>query len=140
MSRIVKVIMSDGETLEYKEKSLESFNTNGYTESMVKYLFNSQHERFEEEILSNMNIDLEDWAKEEYSLVDEDEVKSLEDYNDDEIQEEADCRGLKYGYDLQNSNILNSEFIDRFIEIIDRGDAFQIDNTLTLLEKNYKIK
>ncbi|MDQ8748349.1 hypothetical protein [Elizabethkingia miricola] len=140
MNRIVKVIMSDGETLEFKEKSLESFATNGYSKSTVERLFNGQHGIFEEEILSKMNIDLEDWAKEEYSLVDEDEVKGLDDFSDDEIRNEATYRTLFKDKAVHNQNILNSEFIDRFIEIINRGDDFQIDNALTMLEKNYKIK
>ncbi|WP_407484462.1 hypothetical protein [Elizabethkingia anophelis] len=140
MSRIVKVIMSDGETIEYQEKSLESFAKNGYTKSMVEHLFNAQYRIFEEEILSNMNIDLEDWAREEYSLVDEDEVKDIDDFSDDEIRNEAVYRTLFKDKEIHNQNILNSEFIDRFIEIINRGDEFQIDNTLTLLEINYKIK
>lgn len=140
MSRIVKAIMSDGEILEYKEKTWKSFEGNGISDRQAKESFNNQYRRFEEEILSNMNIDLEDWAKEEYSLVDEDEVKDLDDFSDDEIRNEATSRTLFKDKSVHNQNILNSEFIERFIEIINRGDEFQIDNTLTLLEKNYKIK
>ena len=140
MSRIVKVIMSDGETLEYKEKSVEEFKNSGSCDMSAGYLFKRQYLVFEESVLSKLNIDVEDWAKDEYGLVDQDEVKSLDDYSDDEIQDEVNFRGLKNDCDLHNANILNSDFIDRFVEIINRGDEFQIDNTLTLLEKNYKIK
>lgn len=133
MKKIVKVIFEDGESLSYQEKSLEDFNNNKWSHA-------NQHRFFEEKILDNhILLDLEDYAKESFNLISEDEQKDLSDYDNDEIEFEMERRNLGRSV-FKNENINNESFIDRFVNIVDRGNDFEIDNILEMLEKNYKIK
>lgn len=84
-------------------------------------------------------LDLEDYAKESFNLISEDEQKDLSDYDNDEIEFEMERRNLGRSV-FKNENINNESFIDRFVNIVDRGNDFEIDNILEMLEKNYKIK
>lgn len=133
MKKIVKVIFEDGESLSYQERSLADFNNNKWRHSI-------QHRFFEEKILDNhILLDLEDYAKESFNLISEDEQKDLSDYDNDEIEFEMERRNLGRSV-FKNENINNESFIDRFVNIVDRGNDFEIDNILEMLEKNYKIK
>lgn len=130
MSKIVKVIFDDGEELEYVEKPKENFTD--------EWSFRRQHVNFEKSILDEIDLDLEEWARNEYNLIDEDECEDCL-LNDEELVDEAISRGLFKEYHAQNTNIYNQDFIDRFSVIIDRGDDVEIEKMLQLLEYRFKI-
>lgn len=136
MSKIVKVIFDNGEELEYLEKPIETFEKEGRDERVVKMLFNRQHREFEESVIENLNIDVEEYAKKAYELV---EDNSINQYSDEQILEEAEWRSLLPEDYSQNTNIYNQDFIDRFSVIIDRGDDVEIEKMLQLLEYRFKI-
>lgn len=82
--------LDTGEEFTYIEKPIEEFRTEGGSEGNVRYRFYHQREKFEEGIIENItDFDIEDWAKDEFNLVDEYEVKGLDDYSDDEIKKAA---------------------------------------------------
>src|ERR1051325_3384089 len=93
MRRIIKVVFDDGSELNYVEKPIESFYNEGKDERVIKMLFNRQHRQFEEELLDNLKLDVEEYAKREYNLIDEDDT-DLKLYSDEEILEEAEFRNL----------------------------------------------
>jgi len=138
MSKIVKIIFDDGEELGYVEEPIESFHKDGRDEKVIKVLFNRQHRQFEEEVIDNLKLDVEEYAKREYNLIDEDDT-DLKLYSDEQILEEAEYRGLMPEGYSQNTNIYNQDFIDRFSVIMDRGDDVEIEKTLQLLEYRFKI-
>lgn len=105
--KINKVLFDDGTVLEYRKE----------------LYFN--HGSYEEEIIKSLNIDIEDWAKIEYDLIDEGEYRGL--FKD--IQEEV----------IENVNIANEAFLERFITIMNRGNNTEIENTLIELEEKFKI-
>lgn len=136
MSKIVKVIFDDGEELEYVEKPIESFLNQRGDERLIKILFNRQHRQFEEKIMESLNLDVEEYAKKEYDLIEENDMTN---YTDEQILEEAEFRNLIPEDYSQNTNIYNRDFIDRFSVIINRGDDVEIEKTLQLLEYRFKI-
>lgn len=73
-------------------------------------------------------------------MIDEDERKEIGDYDDDDILSEAEYRGiLPVSAELQNENILNEDFVARFVTIVNRGNTAEIENTLSFLEYKFKI-
>lgn len=136
MSKIVKVIFDDGEELEYVEKPIEAFEKEGKDDRVVKMLFNRQHREFEESIIESLKLDIEEYARREYDLVDDANISK---YSDEQILEEAEYRSLLPEDYSQNTNIYNQDFIDRFSVIINRGDDVEIEKMLQLLEYRFKI-
>ncbi len=118
-------------------------------------MFFNQHKHWEEKALSYFNLDIEEYAKEEFDLIDSDERRDLGDFDDDDIMDEAESRCLitdNYimdeaesrclitdNYQIENANILNEGFIERFVNVVNRGDVSEIENILQLLESKYKI-
>lgn len=135
MNKIKKIIFEDETSLEYRELSLEELNNN-------RYRFYNQFRLFEETILDfHILLDIEEYAKEKFGLIDEDEQLEIEDFSDFEILQQVKIRHLSAGEnDIQNPNITNQSFVSRLTEIINRGNDAEIDNALTMLEKNYRIK
>lgn len=132
--------MEDGSSIDYKEKTIDHFRKNTASENTAKFQFFNQHKHWEEKALSYLNLDIEEFAKEEYDLIDADERINLGDFDDDDIMDEAESRCLITGScQLDNTNILNEGFIERFVSIVNRGDVSEIENILQLLESKYKI-
>ncbi|MEA1849235.1 hypothetical protein U9K52_09950 [Chryseobacterium sp. MHB01] len=139
-NKIVKVVLEDGKTIEYKEQSIEHFRKTGQSENWVKHQFFNQYTNWEKNILTYFQLDIEEYAKDEYDLIDEDERKDISDFDDDDILEAAEYRGiLPESVELENENIMNEDFVSRFVTIIDRGNISEIENTLEFLEFKYKI-
>lgn len=119
-NRVVKLIMEDGSSFDYNEKK--------------------QYKEWEKDAISKFSIDLEEYAKIEYDLIDADDKKDIEDFDDSDILEEAEYRGILPAVaELENENISNADFVDRFVTIINRGINSEIENVLSLLESKYKI-
>lgn len=139
--KINKITFEDGTEVEFKELPLESFvkatdKNSGYSE----YRFRKQRADWENQnIIDNLVMDVEEYAKDTYDLVDEGDIdeKEISDFSDRELLNEAKLRGV---YRMQNANIINEDFIERIIELSRRGDDHQIDLTLESLEKMYRIK
>ena len=92
-------------------------------------------------LFHHLATDLEDYAKDEYDLIDEDEQNDLEDFDDEDFIQEAKRRKLHVNHpELVNENIINQDFISRFVNIIDRGNDIVIGEVLEELEKKYHIK
>ncbi|WBV60271.1 hypothetical protein PFY12_14680 [Chryseobacterium camelliae] len=139
-NRIVKIVLENGNSIDYKEQSIEHFRKTGQSESWVKNQFFNQRQNWEKNALTYFNLDIEEYAKAEYDLIDEDERKEIGDYDDDDILSEAEYRGiLPVSAELQNENILNEDFVARFVEIINRGNTAEIENTLSFIEYKFKI-
>lgn len=115
MDKIVKVIYEDGTHLERA---------------------NFKYGEFEDEILGDLDPDnVKDYAKEQFDLVDEDDVEetTLEDFDDYEIMQEASERGL-IG---KGDTILTEDFVQRFLAIVELENPIFIDNLLMTFEKKY---
>ncbi|GAB0155915.1 hypothetical protein CHRYSEOSP005_11770 [Chryseobacterium sp. Alg-005] len=137
--RIIQIVMEDGSSFNYEEKPLQHFLDKIKDENFAKYMFQKQHDNWQEEAMSYFDFDLEKYAKDKYDLVDADEVNDLGDFSDSDILEEAEGRCLINNITVDNSNIMNEDFIDRFVAIINRGNNVEIENTLSFLEYKYKI-
>lgn len=138
--RIIKLVMDDGSSFDYTEKTINHFLKQEKSEAWAKRWFEKQYEEWQKEAISQFDIDLCEWAKENYALVDSDEIKEIEDFDDSDLLEEADYRGILPSVaEVENENILNADFIGRFVTIINRGVISEIENFLSLLESKYKI-
>lgn len=138
--RVIQIVMEDGSSLNYEEKNIDHFRKKFISENAAKTHFYNQHSDWERNVLSYFSLDIESFAKQEYDLIDADEKKDINDFDDSDILDEAESRGiLPVSVDLENSNILNEGFIDRFVKIINRGNNAEIENTLDFLEFKYKI-
>lgn len=139
-SKITRIVMEDGSSFDYEEKPIDHFRKTAISETKAKDRFYNQYKYWEEEALSYFNLEIEDYAKERYDLIDSDEKKDIGDFDDDDILMEAELRCLlPESTELENSNILNEGFVDRFVNIVNRGDNSEIENTLSYLEFKYKI-
>lgn len=137
---IVSYKLDSGEEVVYNEKPIESFKEDGRSEGNVRWRFYSQREKFEERIVQNIeHFDIEEYAKDRYDLVDESEIKDIDDFSDNEIKEEAKDRGLADYSEIEYPNILNESFISRFTNIVNRGNVIEIESVLQELENKYKI-
>ena len=140
--KITKITFEDGTESEFKELPLQHFQIKERHAGFSEYRFKNQLIEWEKEnILPNLKTDIEDYAKDEYSLIDEDDVeqKELDDFSEREIIRycnENDIAISKIG----NESIINDKFIERIIEISKRGDDNHIDSVLESLEKLYRIK
>ena len=90
-------------------------------------------------IFHHLATDLEDYAKDNYDLVDADEIIEIDEFNDSKIIQEAIKRGLVKKYAIINENIINQDFINRFCEIINRGNEIELASLLDELERKYRI-
>ncbi|MEC5156631.1 hypothetical protein [Chryseobacterium sp. MP_3.2] len=136
--KIVKITLEDGTENEFKELPLEEFQKKASYRS--HFYHQNQHTAWEQDnILPRLKTDLEDWAKDQYSLIDEDEKREIDYFNDITILNECRNRGLSLS-EIGNESIINQNFIDRIIEISKRGDDNYIDSVLESLEKLYRIK
>lgn len=131
---IKTVVYSDETTETYEEKPMEAFRSH--------FIWNEQQQDWEEDhIIPYLKMDLEKFAKQEYSLIDEDEMIELDEFSDYEIMTECIRRKLSVSHaDISNENIINQDFVNRLIEIVNRGNDNEIDETLEILEKKYHIK
>jgi hypothetical protein len=135
---IHKVIYSDGSEVVFEKKPLEYFSEKNSWQQ--EYHFKSQIITFEQKhIFPNLKTDLENYAKNEYDLIDENDQQELNDYSDFEIEYEFISRNLKQ-YKFENENIINKDFLSRFVNIVNRGNNYEIDSVLEALEKTYHIK
>lgn len=139
-NRVIKLIMEDGSSFDYKQKTFEQLMTRVNSKARAEVLFNFQHENWEKEAISYFNLDIENFAKNKYDLIDSDEKKGIGDFDDDDILSEAEYRGiLPVGAELQNENIINEDFIERFVNIVNRGNSQDIESALQGLELKFKI-
>lgn len=84
--------------------------------------------------------DIEEYAKDEYNLIDEDDKDDISDFDDDDLLKEAEKRGIHINNtSIQNENIINQNFLSRFAQIINRGYDIEIGKILDELEKKYHI-
>ncbi len=92
-------------------------------------------------IFPELETDLEQYAKDEFDLINSDKQKTISNYDDDYLLEEAEKRGLHFNSaSIANENIINENYLSRFAEIINRGNDIEIEGFLENLEKKYHIK
>ncbi|WP_284461596.1 hypothetical protein [Chryseobacterium sp.] len=132
--------MEDGSSFTYEERNINYFKKNTTSENNAKHQFFNQRKHWEEKALSYFCLDIEEYAKEEFDLIDSDERRDLGDFDDEDIMGEAESRCLiTESYQIENASILNDGFIERFVNVINRGDISEIESILQLLESKYKI-
>ena len=138
--KITKITFEDGTENEFKESTKEEFAITEQSSRHAIYRLEKQFEKWEKEnIISNIETDLEDWAKDEYRLKDEDENNDISEFSNSEILKELRRRRI-VDVESNHTNIINEDFIQRLTEIISRGDDREIDLTLEMLEKKFHIK
>ena len=135
---IKKIIFDDGSEKEFIPELPKYIDD----KTEIKWRTNRQLIRWEqEEILPNLLTDIEDYAKQNYDLIDEDEKDDISDFDDDDLIMEAEKRKLHLrNASIKNENIINENYLDRFAEIINRGNDIEIGNFLYDLEVKYHIK
>lgn len=134
---IKKIIFDDNSEEEFIPTFPDDYQE--WNELRKSWHLNLQRSRWEKDkIFHHLATDLEDYAKEEFDLTEE--SYDLDDYDDDDILDEAEKRGLHIkNLSLENENIINQDFLSRFIEIINRGNDIEISKFLDELEKKYHI-
>ncbi len=134
---IKKIIFDDGSEKEFTPELPKYIDD----KTEIKWRTNRQLMRWEqEEILPNLLTDIEDYAKYEYNLIDEDDKDDISDFDDDDLLKEAEKRGIHINNtSIQNENIINQNFLSRFAQIINRGYDIEIGKILDELEKKYRI-
>jgi len=138
--KIVKILLDDGTSREIKEIKPISHFKEKYTENNKYYwqrLYERQFNNFEDDILELIEeSNIEEYAKDNLGLIDEDdaEEKDISDFTDSEILEEVKDRKLNGA-----TNIISSNFLERFCKIIDAENALLLDNLLSDLEIKLKI-
>lgn len=134
---IKKIIFDDGSEKEFTPELPKYIDD----KTEIKWRTNRQLMRWEqEEILPNLLTDIEDYAKDEYNLIDEDDKDDISDFDDDDLLKEAEKRGIHINNtSIQNENIINQNFLSRFAQIINRGYDIEIGKILDELEKKYHI-
>jgi hypothetical protein len=140
MAKIKIVILDDLSIMTFEQKPRECFIEKYKNEHSVNYHFNKQQEDFEENLLSKFKLDIEAYAKSEYNLIHRREQKTVDDFDDDDIEGEYISRGLGVNEYIENENIINESFTARLAEIVNRGNDLEIDEALEVLEKKYRIK
>lgn len=139
-NKIIKITLDDGNSLEFKEKSIEHFRKHSTSENAAKDQYYNQYLKWETNVLSCFNMSIKEFAKKEYDLIDSDERKDINDFDDDDILSEAEFRGiLPVSTELQNENIMNEDFVERFVNIVNRGNSQDIESALEYLEFKFKI-
>ena len=135
---IKKIIFDDNSEEEFIPTFPEDFEE--WNPLRKSWHLHHQRSRWEQNILfHHLSTDLEDYAKDEYDLVDADEINDIDEFNDSKILQEAKKRGLLNKYAIINENINNQDFIQRFCEIINRGNEIELASLLDELERKYRI-
>ena len=136
---IKKIIFDDGSEEEYKFIEPEGFNE--LDELRKSWQKHYDREKWEQKkLFRHLATDLEEYAKYEYNLIDEDDKDDISDLHDDDILQEAEKRGIHINNTfIQNENIINQNFLSRFAQIINRGNDIEIEKILDELEKKYHI-
>ena len=135
---IKKIIFDDNSEEEFTPTFPEDFEE----WNSLRKSWHLHHQRCKWEqnkIFHHLATDLEDYAKDEYDLVDADEINDIDEFNDSKILQEAKKRGLLNKYAIINENINNQDFIQRFCEIINRGNEIELASLLDELERKYHI-
>ena len=135
---IKKIIFEDGSEKEFIPELPKYIDD----KTEIKWRTNRQLIRWEQdEILPYLLTDIEDYAKNEYDLIDADDKYDLSEFTDDDILDEAEKRRLYLNNaSIENENIINEDYLVRFAEIINRGNDIEIGNFLDDLEVKYHIK
>ena len=137
---IKKIIFDDNSEEEFIPTFPEYFEE--WNPLRKSWHLHHQRSKWEQnKLFHHLATDLEDYAKDEYDLIDEDDIKDIEDFYDEDIIAEAKRRKLHVNHpELVNENIINQDFISRFVNIIYRGNDIEIGEVLEELEKKYHIK
>ena len=137
---IKKIIFDDNSEEEFIPTFPEDFEEwNPLRKS--RHLHHQRSKWEQNKLFHHLATDIEEYAKYEYDLTEEDDVKDLKDIYDEDIIGEAQRRKLHVNHpELINENIMNQDFISRFVKIIDRGNDIEIERVLEELEKKYHIK
>lgn len=142
MSNIINVVFENGESMSFDAKPLVFLDTD--TDD-IKYQKrrerNIEIRRFQRSILKEMDYQIvEDWAKDEFDLIEESESVChdvhLDTCKDSELIEEATDRGLMNRF---NQTILNQDFEKRFAKIVERENAIEIERWLSDMENRLRI-
>ena len=135
---IKKIIFDDNSEEEFIPTFPEDFEE--WNPLRKSWHLHHQRSKWEQnKIFHHLATDLEDYAKDEYDLVDADEINDIDEFNDSKILQEAKKRGLLNKYAIINENINNQDFIQRFCEIINRGNEIELASLLDELERKYRI-
>ena len=135
---IKKIIFDDNSEEEFIPTFPEDFEE--WNPLRKSWHLHHQRSKWEQnKIFHHLATDLEDYAKDEYDLVDADEINDIDEFNDSKILQEAKKRGLLNKYAIINENINNQDFIQRFCEIINRGNEIELASFLDELERKYRI-
>ena len=135
---IKKIIFDDNSEEEFIPTFPEDFEE--WNPLRKSWHLRHQRSKWEQnKIFHHLATDLEDYAKDEYDLVDADEINDIDEFNDSKILQEAKKRGLLNKYAIINENIINQDFIQRFYEIINRGNEIELASLLDELERKYRI-
>ena len=135
---IKKIIFDDNSEEEFIPTFPEDFEE--WNPLRKSWHLRHQRSKWEQnKIFHHLATDLEDYAKDEYDLVDADEINDIDEFNDSKILQEAKKRGLLNKYAIINENINNQDFIQRFCEIINRGNEIELASLLDELERKYRI-
>lgn len=135
---IVKYITDTGEEFELqKPQKFEIIEGEDFASRWKrKKLCEEPVKHFEESILDELTPwNVEKYAKDEFDLVEEDDVeeKDIVDFSDEEVEDQY-FANLKL-----NLNIINSSFVSRFFKVIMKGDTQEIEKFLTEQEQKHKI-
>lgn len=135
---IKKIIFDDNSEEEFIPTFPEDFEE--WKPLRKSWHLHHQRSKWEQDkLFHHLATDLEDYAKDEYDLIDTDEINDINDFNDAEILEEAKKRGLLTNAAIENENIINHDFISRFCKIINRGNEIEIASLLDELERKYHL-
>lgn len=135
---IKKIIFDDNS----EEEFIPTFPEDFEEWNPLKKSWCLHHQRIiweQDKLFHHLATDLEDYAKDEYDLIDTNEINDINDFNDAEILEEAKKRGLLTNAAIENENIINQDFISRFCKIINRGNEIEIVSLLDELERKYHL-
>ena len=115
---IKKIIFEDGSEKEFIPELPKYIDD----KTEIRWRTNRQLIRWEqEEILPNLLTDIEDYAKQNYDLINEYEKDDISDFDDDDLIKEAEKRKLHLrNAEIINENIINENYFVRFAEIINR--------------------
>ena len=135
---IKKIIFDDNSEEEFIPTFPEDFEEKNSLRKN-QHLHHQRSKWEQNKIFHHLATDLEDYAKNEYDLVDADEINDIDEFNGSKILQEAKKRGLLNKYAIINENINNQDFIQRFCEIINRGNEIELASLLDELERKYRI-
>jgi len=140
MKQIIKVIYQDGSSLEVENIMPLEIADDKKLQWQKQRNFERQFRDFEKSILRHLNDDtIENYAIDNFDLINQDdfneEEKSIDAFDDDEIMEEV--RGRKLLGD--NNSIISENFIFRFSKIMEIENQLLLDNVLTEFEVKLNI-